>query len=407
MKALMKGFNYDARSGFIPDFASWKGKLDFVCVEFNNTIGQTVPPLQESIDFYLDLVRRASAANITTIVRFTHQTYGNGKAVPWEPWKTSSWENYWELYALACCAIAEAFRKHPGLLWMAQFGNEPDINGHSAVPMTAPQYAAGLRATLPRFKATAPSIPMITAGFANGPVGQADYWRAVKRAYPQANDYIDYVGCHLYGRYDGAVPAISTQWFPDMSFSQALAVVAREAKKPLLLTEIGVSEEQGFPPSEYPAIANYMQRVFTSARAHPYVAGLSWWSYSEMRGGGIIDGAGNPKPHIHEAFTLQRTAGNLFGKIDETLPIRSLLSGRTIVTTTNQVNIRAGRSENTKAIGRLENTGAAIIPLDCVRDNGSLDESAMDYKLKRADEWIAIQTARGVGYVAARLMRWA
>lgn len=359
--------NVNPRGGFVPP-------TDLPCegwrFVFDRWDGQRVQSIDETLDYYQPIVSQLAQQGRTIVLVLNQQSWGDGGVTPWAGGQA------WEAYALEFASMASRVALRWGASVRYQIGNEHDIRGESSIYWTSQQYGLVLRAAIEAIRGVDQSAIVYSHGHASAAEDVVRYWREVEQVLGDAR--VDAVALHPYGQYLRAVPPISTGWFGDL---RDYWRVVERIGRPLVVTEIGVSEPSGFAPREWPAIASYMREVesFLRERAQLTV----WFAWHDgMRGAGIVDGSGQPKQPIYQTFVDLNSVG------DSWLVTVPLANVRELPTISSPVIAQARRGE------RLTRADAAQQHWD-----------ALAAELAYPERWLTVRVFNRVGFIRGDLVQ--
>lgn len=361
--------NVNPRGGMMPP-------PDFQCdgwrFVFDRWDGQRVQSVSEALAFYDPIVSQLTQRRRTVVLVLNQQSWGDGGVTPWAGGQP------WDVYASEFGAMAAQVAQRWGANVRYQIGNEHDIVGESSIYWRPEAYATVLRAAVNAIRGVARDAVIYSHGHASSAAGVVRYWRAVVNAYGSTPP-ISAVAVHPYGQYVGAVPAISTGWFGDLAqYWRTVETIGA----PLVVTEIGVSEPNGFPEREWAAIAAYMRSVhgFLSGRA----ALIAWFAWHDgMRGAGIVDVNSRPKRPIYDTFTS----------------LQSSTPANSVTVAVAAANVRELPTTGSAPIAQARRGEWLAIAADAQQHWQAL-ATAIGY----SEQWMAVQIGGRVGFIRADLV---
>lgn len=332
---------------------------------------QTLP---EAFAFY-DSVIGAYNANDTAVILIINQEtqWGNG------PWDHGNWALYASGLATTCAQIAEHY-KAANVVY--QLWNEGDIKGMSSVYVAPSDFALVIKACVPVLARHSKQV--IMGGLASGAGDAINYVRLLEAHYGGKLPFTA-LAVHPYGQYVGSQPPpIPTGWFGRLP--DALKLYTQMGYD-LWVTEFGVSEDGGFPPNTWRAIADYMLVCVNTFKQYPRVKVAIWFAWSDiMRGAGIVDTNNQPKQPIYAQYQMQADGST---PIPPTPPTQA----GDLRVIAAALNIRNGPGTNFAVIARV-NAGDTLTALE--------GDACRDSKVGKQDQWLNVRTASGVsGYAAA------
>ena len=380
---MQTGINVNIRGGFYPQPSTLKG-TGVVRFVFQRWDGARIQSVEETIAYYIPHIRLWHDHGYTVLLVLNQQSSGDGETVFWQPYANTTITEYCERFASMCSKVTRAFI---GLNIAYQIFNEGDIKGESSIYLEPHQYAYILKSAVTAIRAVENTAVIISQGHASSATLVLRYWQQVVAAYGSYPN-INAVSLHPYGQYPYPTkPQISTGWFGKI---QDYLRVVSLINYPIWITEIGVSEEGGFPPEQYPTIAKYMQDMYDvfDKSLTPRVTHFIWFAYSDqMRGAGIVTNNFVVKQPIYDTFMGLSTG--------VTVPPLPPSTDKRYVTTRNTVNVRAGRSIKEPIVGGVaKGVKLELVDSQCV---------ATAF-IGRGDEWLAVRFEGVKGYIRADLV---
>lgn len=224
--------------------------------------------------------------------------------------KVSDWQEYAGRYAAVARQIAAHYRDAGHGQHIAyQIWNEGDKKNNPASAYLKPEHMAIILDEAQKVvRAEVPGTKIIFNGMATGPGETIDYLKKVKKAL-NGRFPVDAVGIHPYTRWATRPPF--TDWGVQFgTLSQAFSEYrAHFPDTPFWITEIGIAADNEIGPEHYPAVADYMEDVYTHvAKVHTdLIETLIWFAWSdEMRNAGVVDRQGQRKEHVFKVFESVR-----------------------------------------------------------------------------------------------------
>lgn len=343
--------------------------------------GKQVNSLTDTINnHYQPFVDNYLQRGIKPIVVINQQTWGDGGQVPWPPYQSTSWEKYAREFGNVCGIIARRWRDTV----IYQIGNEHDIRGESSVFWEPQHYALVLREAVKGIRQEAPNAVIYSHGHAGSAHKVLTYWRAVEQTYNKPD--INAIAVHPYGQYLTAQPPpIRTGWFGNLR--DYWATVSR-LDRPLVVTEIGVSEPHGFSAEEHVHIANYMRQTYEwlSSRTDMYV----WFAWStHMRGAGIVD---------HNNQPLQPTYNTFLSLVNEQSNAAPTGSAYEVVVA--RANLRQFPTVNSQLVGQA--TRGQVLKSDKTAQE---QWEALRTTMRYPETWYAVTLGNGIGFIRSDLVK--
>jgi hypothetical protein len=383
-KPMQLGINTDFRNLPVPEASAWSGlKLVRGVLE----AGSLMLTVEQALGFYAPIVDRYAQAGVTVVLVINQQTIGDGGIAGVQPpWIAGgmSWQSYAEVFGDACGKIARRL----GTNVILQIWNEGDIKGESSLAITPQNYALILKSAIESIRKVSPSAEIYSQGHASSAFDVVRYWKAVVASYGSEPSVT--VCLHPYGQMVNpdvdkvySINHIPTGWH-GMLNDYLSVIKAGLPRLKFAITEIGVSQPEGFAIQYDAAIANYMLDFISKAEHSKNFSSVIWFAlYNTMRGAGFIDSAG--REVLPQTAKLFRNLLNVVDEINE----KPALAG--YVMTNSAVNLRAEPV--------ISSTRLAIIPRAT-----PLDFNGCKCQIGNPNEWIAVVYQDKRGFVRGDLV---